>query len=462
MRLLYLGWGFSPFRTGGSLRYAESVMKAMVARGHEVAYFCAGRYSLPPRQKATLREWTRDGIRHFEVVDSPILPTWGLGTRHPGREVACPPLRDLLARVVDDFRPDLVHAHELNLLSADLVGYLKSRGLPVAISLHDFGPLCPTFFLYRNGAVCRDGSGTLACADCSGQAPADTIAYRLALGVQSLLGSAALRALARPASLAKAFFRRQAAGLPVPASDAGAFARRRSAFLEALSAADLLLPVSGRVAEIYRESGVKGPEFRVLNPLLPHHDGIHPPASRPSLAGRKAVFGYIGVLMPPKGLEVLLAAHAGMSQRDQIELRLYGTCDPAYRQRLTRRFPAGMAGYRGAFDATGIQGVLDGVDVGLFPSVCEETYGLVAVEFQQAGIPVIASRTGGVPDIVQDGVNGLLVEPGDVDALAAAMDRVASEAGLVEALSSRAHRFGPFDGHVSELEGICAGLLKKG
>jgi glycosyltransferase involved in cell wall biosynthesis len=60
------------------------------------------------------------------------------------------------------------------------------------------------------------------------------------------------------------------------------------------------------------------------------------------------------------------------------------------------------------------------------PSVWAEPYGLVAPEAILRGVPVIATRRGGFADSVDDGVTGLLVENGDADALARALDDVAS------------------------------------
>jgi colanic acid/amylovoran biosynthesis glycosyltransferase len=51
---------------------------------------------------------------------------------------------------------------------------------------------------------------------------------------------------------------------------------------------------------------------------------------------------------------------------------------------------------------------------------------------------VVGSRGGGIPDIVKDGVNGLLVEPGDAEGLAAAIERILTEPGLAERLGETA------------------------
>lgn len=62
------------------------------------------------------------------------------------------------------------------------------------------------------------------------------------------------------------------------------------------------------------------------------------------------------------------------------------------------------------------------------PSRWQEPFGLVALQAMQCGIPVIASRVGGLPEIVAEGVSGLLVEPDDPPALAAAIDRLLRDA----------------------------------
>jgi glycosyltransferase involved in cell wall biosynthesis len=61
------------------------------------------------------------------------------------------------------------------------------------------------------------------------------------------------------------------------------------------------------------------------------------------------------------------------------------------------------------------------------PSLLNETFGLVCLESLARARPVIASRTGALPEVVSDQVDGLLVTPGDPAALAAAMERLAQD-----------------------------------
>ena len=67
-----------------------------------------------------------------------------------------------------------------------------------------------------------------------------------------------------------------------------------------------------------------------------------------------------------------------------------------------------------------------------------ENFPHTVVEALAVGTPVIATRTGGVAEVLADGVNGLVVEPGDVDALAGAIGRFFSEEGLAARLREAA------------------------
>ncbi|HEX4460281.1 MAG TPA: glycosyltransferase, partial [Polyangia bacterium] len=73
--------------------------------------------------------------------------------------------------------------------------------------------------------------------------------------------------------------------------------------------------------------------------------------------------------------------------------------------------------------------ILRECDVFLLPSVTE-SFGLAALEALASGVPVVATRAGGLPEVVHDGENGLLATVGDVEAMAAAVTRLLSDAPL--------------------------------
>jgi 2-deoxystreptamine N-acetyl-D-glucosaminyltransferase/2-deoxystreptamine glucosyltransferase len=83
--------------------------------------------------------------------------------------------------------------------------------------------------------------------------------------------------------------------------------------------------------------------------------------------------------------------------------------------------------------------VLASLDLLVLPSQYEEM-GSVLVEAMVAGLPVVATDVGGIPEVVRHGETGLLVPPGDVAALAAALDRVVADPVLRARLADGARR----------------------
>jgi L-malate glycosyltransferase len=69
-----------------------------------------------------------------------------------------------------------------------------------------------------------------------------------------------------------------------------------------------------------------------------------------------------------------------------------------------------------------------------------EPFGLVLLEAMRAGVPVVASNAGGVPEIVSDGINGLLFKSGDAEDLAGALQRVAEDSALAGRLCEEGRR----------------------
>ncbi|MDD1721077.1 MAG: glycosyltransferase, partial [Euryarchaeota archaeon] len=101
-------------------------------------------------------------------------------------------------------------------------------------------------------------------------------------------------------------------------------------------------------------------------------------------------------------------------------------------------------------------------DVAVVPSIYHETFGLVIPEYYRHGIPVVGSRAGAIPELIREGYNGLLFEPGDVTQLTACLDKIARDPGLLKRLSVNARQSSAaFDmsTHVRKLTVIYEGLL---
>jgi glycosyltransferase involved in cell wall biosynthesis len=113
----------------------------------------------------------------------------------------------------------------------------------------------------------------------------------------------------------------------------------------------------------------------------------------------------------------------------------------------------------GAFPPDQAASVYDSFDVLVVPSVVAESFSLTAIEAQARRLPVIASDIGALPERVRHGENGLLVLPGDVSALRAAL-QLLEDPHRVEALSNRVTPQLSMVAFIERVEGLYADALR--
>ena len=133
------------------------------------------------------------------------------------------------------------------------------------------------------------------------------------------------------------------------------------------------------------------------------------------------LLGWVGRVAPEKGLEDAAAAAAQLG----LPLAVWGVVeDPAYAAAVEASVPAGTLQWRGFLPTAELQAQLGRCRALLNTPKWNEAYGNVVVEAMACGVPVVAYRRGGPSELVQPGLNGLLVEPDDVTGLAAAVGQV--------------------------------------
>jgi glycosyltransferase involved in cell wall biosynthesis len=160
-----------------------------------------------------------------------------------------------------------------------------------------------------------------------------------------------------------------------------------------------------------------------LAPLDAHVVGcpIEPdpmPVAPPWPPGDGPVVGYVGRIEPRKGVLDLVRAAPRIDARTVVVGNDPFGADRAYVDEVDRS--PHIERYDWVDDAAGLMGALD---VLVLPSH-QEPFGTVLAEAMNAGTPVVATRVGGIPEVVEDGVTGRLAPPGDPEALAAAVTEV--------------------------------------
>jgi len=157
----------------------------------------------------------------------------------------------------------------------------------------------------------------------------------------------------------------------------------------------------------------------------------------PGLTGRPRVV-FLGRLARSKGVDTLVEAAARLRTPGvQVVLVGDGPARGSVEAAVRRRGLGDRVHITGFVPHHRTPAVLAAADLLVLPSVYEEL-GTVLVEALQVGLPAVASRVGGIPEVVEHEVSGLLVPPGDAAALAAAMDRVLGDPAVAARLAAGA------------------------
>jgi glycosyltransferase involved in cell wall biosynthesis len=310
----------------------------------------------------------RDAGHRVEVWDPTPGEIRGIGAVKAGLSAVWS--REASAKVremVHAHRPDLVHLHNLfPMLSPAVIR--AARTTAIVMTLHNYRLMCLPGLLLREGRICED---------CVGRIPWAGVVHRCYRG--SVLGSGAL------------------------ATSLGGHR-----LLRTFESVTRYVAISRFVKEKHVEAGLRPSSIRVK----PHFAW---PGTRRKGPGR--YFLYVGRVSPEKGVETIVTAW----KPTFCELRIVG--DGPDISRLAALAPPNVR-FIGTVAPTVVSSMMAGARALLVPSSCYEGAGKVVLEAYAAGVPTLASRIGGLPEVIEDTVTGYLLPPKDGDAWARGVERL--------------------------------------
>jgi glycosyltransferase involved in cell wall biosynthesis len=393
MRILHVVHQYPPARLGGTEVYTQSLARLQAAAGHHVAV-CCPETALAP-SPMTVEEGVRvyrleGGRRGRAEVFLSTLASNGLSAAFEG--------------ILAEERPDIVHIQHLMGLPAALVDSVVAAGIPYIITLHDYWYGC------ANAQLLTNYDGTL----CDGPEPRFHNCGRCALARAGLNGVSFLAPAVAP------------------------LMRRRNGLLRPIFAgAAAILSATAFVRQAYAAMDFPVERVQVL-PL-----GIDPgnvfSATRaprwPRSPGAPLRLGYVGGLSRQKGVHHLIAA-VNQLPEGAVTLSIYGDLSafPEYGAELRQAAVHTGIQFKGLASRSEVWAALAELDALVAPTLWYETYSLVVHEAFAAGVPVIASRIGVMPEVIRDGIDGLLFPPGDVAALTALLRELIRRPEQLEAL----------------------------
>ncbi|UZD55667.1 glycosyltransferase [Caldimonas aquatica] len=293
-------------------------------------------------------------------------------------------VRDFRQALVE-FRPDILHVHNtFPLISPSIYWAAARAGVPVVQTLHNFRLLCPQAMLLREGRICED---------CVGRLPWRGVVRRCYRGSAAQSG-----VLAGMISLHRAL---------------GTWGSKVDRYIA--------------LNEFCRRKFIEGglPAQRIV--VKPNF--VDFPA--PEDGAREGVL-FVGRLAEEKGLSTLCAA---ARLAPDVAVRVAGTGPQAG---LLQGIPSVTS--LGALSAAEVREAMCGAQALVMPSLWYENFPRTLVEAFACALPVIASRIGALAELVEDGVTGLLFEPGNAADLAAKMKWAAAHPDALMRMGQEARR----------------------
>ena len=172
---------------------------------------------------------------------------------------------------------------------------------------------------------------------------------------------------------------------------------------------------------------------------------------------------YFGRLSPEKGVNFLINS---MKTLKHIQLIIIGRGDVTY-EKILREQARNMENIKflGFMDGTSLKKIINNSRFTILPSLWFEVFGLSLLESFASGKTVIASNIGGIPEIVKDGFNGLLFEPGNIKDCAEKINKLWNNPSLCREMGKNARNyveknFGPEE-HYEKLMAIYQKAINK-
>jgi glycosyltransferase involved in cell wall biosynthesis len=378
MRILMLAQSFAPV-VGGEERVVEDLSSELIARGHDVALATL-------IQPGVDRDRAGGPLRIHELRSSVYRLPGVFNDRERRHAVPGPDPETVLdlRRVLRAEQPDVVHAH--NWIAHSYLPLHRRSGAAFVMHLHDYALVCATKRLYHRNVTPCSGPGLAKCVACAGMQFGRATGGGLALGM----------AVTAP------------------------WLRRSVDTFVAISAA------------VRNGCGLAASDRVRIVPNLVRDLPPAPATDDHRLAGlpEEPFVLFFGDATHDKGAQHLADVHATLDAPPPLVF-------------------VGRCVIEGLADRPGVTVLgpwphslaIEAVRRSLFtvaPSLWAEPFGVVALEAAAAGRAVVASDTGGLPDIVVDGETGILVAPGDPHALRAALERLLSNPELRANMGARA------------------------
>lgn len=384
-KILLVVHNFPPNWYAGVEIYTFDFAKTLIKKGYDVSVLYP--QFDPTINSPNLLEDSYDGIKIFKLL---VKQTNDLGLYVENKEI-----EDIFRNLLHKVRFEIIHfQHTHKFLPFSLLNIANETGIPVCLTLHDFWLMCPKTHLYipETHGLCEGPESVDKCVKCW------------------LINS--------PAKL-------------VPATKASLYyfmAYRQEYVKELIRTIDIVSAPSEYLANKFNKYGF-GNDKIIISPL-----GLNPLPKNTRVKSDKLVFGCIGTFHKLKN--VVFLAKAFKQVEGKAELLFWGAGESQTIEFLKEEIREDRRlRYFGGYSQAELPQILSNIDLMIVPSIIEN-YPLAVREAISAGIPVLASNVGGIPEIITHMKNGILFNPSKKEELQKRIQELVDDPSIVDKLKS--------------------------
>lgn len=408
---------------GGVDVYANRLGRALQRMGHAVTILSVDTAPSSNGKSITISNDESNGMKilRFWKSDHLLQDTNAVGYD--------PDMGEAVRALFLEQKPDVFIVLNFYLLTLAPVQVAKEMGIPIVHIVTDFVPVCRrATFIRWDGEPCLEGESVHSCSACF--VSHHPVGQAVSTVMKKLPEEKLLRMAKKYETVKK----------PHPLGFLHTYWRNVSIMEQRLKnlgslrhSIDVVLAPTRYTHDIFCANGFRPEQVH----LLPFgSEAGSTPAEKPAPAGHIR-FLFIGRFQPYKGAHLLVEAFNRLNVPKDATLTLYGVPDgyESYFQNLKAVMEkSDRVYYGGRLDPADLGQAFSEADYFVLPSTWPENSPLVLLDALDSGTPVIASQVGGVTDLVQDGVNGLLYPMGDTGVLQAVLQRAIDQPELREKL----------------------------
>ncbi|MBL7197176.1 MAG: glycosyltransferase family 4 protein [Candidatus Omnitrophica bacterium] len=442
MKILQIVHAFPPDNIAGVEVYTYNLCRQLT-KNHKVYVF--HRVNRSEQKEYEVRYYEEQGI-HVYTINNTFEYCYSFKDLYINNRIA-----DEFEKILGKVNPDIVHIQHLIFLSVGLIHKIKKRKIPILFTLHDYWLICPQWHYLKNGLVLCSGNDGVDCMDC--------IASQLHIHKTSKKIYHILKKIFPNKLIGKLqnIYISLSKNLSNSAYIIDCIKERKNYMKQIYRDVDLFISPSEFLRDKFVDFGL--PKERLV--LARHGFDINIKLFNNHSRERpgRITFGFIGTIVPAKGLHILITAFNEI-RNNEIHLKIYGKLFPYrgfeyypnYLKKLSRYNK--NVHFMGAFDNHRIGEILSEIDFLVVPSVWYENCPLTIQEAFLTKTPVIASRIGGIPELVADGVNGLLFNPGETNHLREKLEYVMDDLSIIDRFKKNMPEVKSIEENVREIEKI--------